>query len=180
MLTLKFSPAKIAQYYTLRQSGKTKQEARDIINSNSFEKIDESTHIKDNLLGAKRLFEKFILNGGTIEEEPFFYYDLKTSREYFYSVGDKCVINFDSEEQLCDTLAKLINTVCVEVLKENEITKKVFIKGLLLIEPIIGCCGYSLGKEDESEEFKFNLSDEMQIAYSTSQLSDDFILNIEK
>lgn len=171
MLQLKHTPSMIAQYYTLRQIGKSKQEAREMLKSKSFNELDEITHIKDIVLGSKKIFEEYFLKTGTIKEDEFFFSNI--DRDYFYSIGDKVVCNFNSEEQLCETLVVAINKVCTDVLKEKDITKKVFIKGLLLIEPIIRCCGYAIGEEDDGEEFKFNLSKEMQIAYSKSLVSDN-------
>ena len=181
------APGKEAHYYALLAwNGMNSQQAIDLVNSKTYAELDQTTYASGSVEAAKKGIEKHLLQIGQLDSE-YITGDKHAPEGYFYSMGDKVVVNFDSEEELCDAIVKILEEIHDKWVVDNakkydrdkeKNDKRLYqhlptaligldevAKDLMFLAPILEKMGYPVGKMQENEWGAFVPSPAIAEAY---------------
>jgi len=182
------APGKLAHYYALMAwNGMNAQDAGKMVSENSYETLNATTYAGDSVNAAKSGIEKHLAGGKVVIDPAQITGDAPYNQSYFYAVGDKIVANFDSEEQLCDSIIKVIEEIHNKWVEDNakkynrdqdKNDKRLYqhlptaligidevAKDLMFLAPILEKTGYKVGTMTESEWGAFVPSQAIVEAY---------------
>ena len=182
------APGKVAHYYALLAwNGMNSAEAGKMVEENSFEALNGTTWAGDSVDAAKKGIEKHLMGGKAAIDNARITGEVPYDQAYFYSVGDKIVTNFDSEEELCDAIVKVLEEIHDKWVVDNakkynrdaeKNDKRLYqhlptaligveevAKDLMFLAPILESAGYKVGTMTESEWGAFVPSQSIVEAY---------------
>lgn len=167
----KTAPAKVAQYYMLMfLNGMDSESAKKLVDENSYEELNKLTNSNNIIVQAKTMIESDLIFGNAIIEDEHFFGEVSFDLMYFFSVGDKLIVNFDSEEALCEGILKVAFSLYNEDINNQQKGEVVELdklsKYLMIIAAIISALGYPIGKMQELPNGKFEPSNEIEKAYN--------------
>lgn len=188
MNTRKVVPGKVAQYYALMAwNGMESADAEKTVMDNDYSTLNKTTYAGDSVLAAKEGIEKHLLKGSATIDMDKLTAEGLLDREYFYGIGDKIVSNFGSEEELCDSIVKILEEIHDKWVATNakkhdrdaaKNDKRLFqhlptaligidelSKDLMFLAPILEDAGYNVGQMTEGPWGAFIPSKEIEAAY---------------
>ena len=183
MTNKRLAPGKEAQYYAfLAIRGMKPEEAMKIVEENTFEEVNKKISVEYSINSAKKGIEKYLIQDGEEIEIGYITGEKEATQDYYYGLGDKIVVNFDYEEQLCDAIIKVVAEIHDKWVVENAhkygsdndnykhlptalIGLEEFNKDLMFVAPFLKNMGYSVGNMTEKENGVFVSSSYIADAY---------------
>ncbi len=186
-MTIKnLAPGKIANYYALLSyKGFSPSEALDIVRTSTYEKLCEITGAKSSIQAGISAIDRFMIQRGGLVTE-YITGESSAPSNYFNDIGEKIVLNFGTEEDLCYGVVKVIeeihnnwvvensdNFLRIENINDGKLYQHLplaliglneFSKDAMFIAPIFDCLGYSIGEMKEGEGI-FMITAEIISAY---------------
>lgn len=187
MSKTKLVPGKAAHYYALLAwNGMNANEALNLVNSKSYKELDETTYASGSVDAAKKGIEKHLLQNGELDND-YITGEKEAPSDYFSAQGEKAVLNFANEEELCDAIVKILEEIHDEWVRGNakkhdrdkdKNDKRLYqhlptaligldevAKDLMFLAPILDNMGYKVGKMQENEWGAFVPSKAIAEAY---------------
>lgn len=181
------APGKEAQYYALLAwNGMKSEEAMKLVNSQSYGELDATTYASGSVDASIRGIEKYLLQRGQLNAD-YVTGEREAPEGYFTGEGERVVVNFETEEELCDAIIKILEEIHNKWVVDNgkkynrdmdKNDKRLYqhlptaligldevAKDLMFLAPILSKMGYEVGKMQETEWGSFVPSKAISEAY---------------
>lgn len=182
------APGKIAHGYALMAwNGVAPEEAKEMVKTTDFDKLNDATYASDSVMTAKAGIEKHLLKGEHEIAMDYITTDLADNKDYFYEIGNSIAANFETEEELCDSIINILEDIHDKWVVDNAKKynrdaeandKRLFqhlptaliglnevAKDLMFLAPILKQCGYEVGKMTNAPYGEFAPSNQIALAY---------------
>ncbi len=170
----KLAPGKVAQYYALLAwNGMKAEDAYNMVETNSFEELNNTTYAGDSVEAAKKGIEKYLLNGSCQLNNSLITGEKAMGENDFLVESNVLCNSFNSQKEICDAIIKILaeihdkwvvdNAKKFDRDKDNN-DKRLYqhlptaligvdevAKDLMFLAPIMEVLGYPVGKMTESE-----------------------------